>query len=312
MAQKGSAAKHMFYYLLALVTLGFAAIGLGQILFQIINASFPETTYYYESAYSSYVLRFGISSVIVAGPIYAFISYLINRDLSKGTLDKDSAVRKWLTYLILLASVFTVMGFLIGFLNSFLLGELTVKFVLKVLSAIVISALIFSYYLYDIRREKFVSKTAIRSFGVLTLVVTVATLVGGFMIIESPSKVRSLREDEERVNRLRNISYQVEEHFRVNKKLPSDLAPLEQNLLEYNLKDPVSEKPFEYRMVDSKTYELCAEFMNSNREKQEEYPADYYSYPDPAWLHDVGRQCFEKKIPDSLDQPLDIAPKPVR
>lgn len=308
MAQKGSAAKHMFYYLLALVTLGFAAIGLGQILFQMINASFPETTYYYESAYSSYVLRFGISSVIVAGPIYGLISYLINRDLSKGTLDKDSAVRKWLTYLILLASVFTVMGFLIGFLNSFLLGELTVKFILKVLSAIAISSLIFAYYLYDIRREKFASKTVIRIFGVATLIIAIATLVGGFMVIESPSKVRSLREDDERVNRLRNISYQVEAYYGENKKVPDDLSPLEKNILTYNFKDPVTEKPFEYRVLDAKKYELCAEFVNSNKDTQEEYPADYYSYPDPAWLHDVGRQCFEKKIPDYLDQPVTNIP----
>ena len=88
-------AKHTFYYLLALVTLGFVATGLGGIIFQVINAWFPEPAPYYESYFSQGTLRFGISSVIVAGPLYALITHLINKELQKGTMHADSAIRKW-------------------------------------------------------------------------------------------------------------------------------------------------------------------------------------------------------------------------
>ena len=130
----------MFFYLLVLFTLGFSAVGIGQILFQVINAVFPETTFQYDSAFSDQILRFGISSTLIAGPIYWLITHLINRELFRGHLDKDSAVRKWLTYLFLLISSFVVVGTLINLLNGFLGGELTIKFLLKSISLMIASS----------------------------------------------------------------------------------------------------------------------------------------------------------------------------
>jgi len=62
--------------------------------------------------------------------------------------EKESGIRKWLTYFILLVSAVVMIGWLIGTISSFLNGELSLKFILKSLTSILISALIFSFYLY--------------------------------------------------------------------------------------------------------------------------------------------------------------------
>lgn len=295
MAQKPSAAKHIFYYLLAFFTLAFAATGIGEILFQVINASFPETTYAYESVYDAWTMRFGLSSVIVAAPIYWFMTFVINKELVVGRMDRDTAIRKFLTYFILLVSSITVISSLMALLNNFLEGELTIKFFLKVLTVLMLAALVLLYYAYDIRRESFKPDSIIIAFRITFWVIVAVSLVAGFYIHGSPVKARALREDAERINRLQNLQYTIESYFQEEKQLPSDLSLLKDRIVPNGTLDPVSEKSFEYRILSEKSYEICAEFTFSNREIQPQ-PSYYYDYRDPAWLHDAGRSCFERKV----------------
>lgn len=308
MTEQSSAAKHMFFYLLVLFTLSFCAIGVGQILFQVINAVFVETTFQYDSAFSAELLRMGISFTLIAGPIYWLTTHIINRELFREHLNKDSAVRKWLTYLFLLISSFVVVGTLINLLNGFLGGELTVKFLLKSLVVFVIAGLIFGYYAYDIRRENFKDNAVTVSFRVALGVLVLGSLVLGFFYLPSPFLVRSLREDEERLSRLRNISYTLENYFNEKGTLPKDFAVLSDRLLSSDTLDPVSFQPFEYRVVKGlNSYELCATFSNSNKDTGDTSKVGYrgpYGV-DGLWLHESGKSCFQKtiqkvKIPEKI------------
>lgn len=304
MSQQYGAARHTFYYLLVLVTLSFTAIGVGQILFQIINSLFPETTFLYDTVFDQEILRFGMSSVIVAGPIYWFVTRAINKELAEHHLDQQSRVRKWLTYLILFASAVIVIGFLMGILNNFLNGELTVKFILKAITAIGIAGLVFGYYLHDIRRDKFGSDKAVVMYRNIFLVLTIGSLIASFFFVDSPFKARAIREDDERVNRLQNISWQVENYYRENNTLPTGLEDIEDRLTRNALIDPVSGERLEYRSLGGNSYELCADFELSNRESDQ--PNVRYKF-DGDWLHDAGRKCFEKKVNvDEKGQPLRV------
>ena len=303
------AAKHTFYYLLILVTLSFCAIGIGQIVFQIINSSFPDVAFIYQAAFNQDVLRFGLSAVIVTSPIYWFISRAINNELAAGGLDKESKIRKWLTYLLIFAASVTVIGFLMGILNSFLNGELTIKFVLKALSAIVISAIVFAYYLYDIRRVKFTKDKVIRIFGISFWVIILVSIVAGFFFIDSPTKVRALREDEERLNRLMNVSYQVEEYNRQNNKMPENLELIKDMVYQDNLVDPITGNRFEYKVLDNSKYQLCADFNFSNREP--EGTEKYSGYYQPGWLHDAGNYCFERKVEKPVKELKEVPLPPI-
>lgn len=291
--EKHGMARYVFYYVLALFTLSFTAIGLGQILFQIINSIFPETTFSYDTGYVQEVLRFGLSSVIIASPIYFFITWLINRDLMREELKPDAGIRKWLSYLILLISSFVVIGFLIGLLNDFLSGELTTKFVLKALTAIIIASAIFSYYLFDITRKIEKNCAPLRYFAVIFILVVIAAVTAGLFFIDSPSEARGKKEDAERVYNLQQISYGVENYYRENKKLPLDLSAIQKINPEYIFKDPVTGELYEYRVIGETTYNLCAKFTYSNRDQGMERNPSYYNM---NWMHEKGYFCFEKKV----------------
>src|SRR3989338_10138932 len=103
MSQNNSA-KFTFFYLLSLVALGFLAVSVGVIVFQIINKNIADVVESYNMGYSSYALRFAISAIIVSAPIYFLSVWQINKNLFTGMMEKDSPVRRWLTYFILLIS----------------------------------------------------------------------------------------------------------------------------------------------------------------------------------------------------------------
>ena len=75
------------------------------------------------------------------------------KDLAK-ILSKDpTTIRRWLTYLTLFIAACILVGDLIALLDSVLSGELTIRFVLKVLVVGGIAAGIFSYYRWSMRAD---------------------------------------------------------------------------------------------------------------------------------------------------------------
>ena len=141
----GELAKDAFSYLLTFSMLGVWSQALGQIAFVLINRSFPDAT---QTSYSAYYdLAFSLARLIVAYPVYLWVMRLLNRELARHREKYFSGVRKWLTYLTLLIVALIGIGTLIAFLTSFLRGELTIRFVLKVIVVLAIDGGIFLYYL---------------------------------------------------------------------------------------------------------------------------------------------------------------------
>ena len=96
-------------------------------------------------------MRWSVSSIIVAFPIFLYLSTLTNREVRHDPAKRASKVRRQLTYLTLFVAAAFIIGDLIAFLNDLLAGELTVRFVLKVLTVAVIASALFLYYLRDLR-----------------------------------------------------------------------------------------------------------------------------------------------------------------
>jgi K+-sensing histidine kinase KdpD len=287
---KHNSAKYTFYYLLALIALGFVGIGLGQVAFQLINHTFVETTSNYTSDFSLGVLRSAIASLVVGAPIYYFVTRQINKDLAKGEIEHNSAVRRWLTYLILLIASVVTIGFLVAFLNSYLQGELTIKFALKVLASIIIAGSFAAYYIFDLQRVDFKRGKILQFFSAVFVVVVLIAIVTAFILVGSPAKAREAREDNQRIMNLQEINNSIAEFYHRENKLPDDLKSL--TLSESTLQDPVSKVSYEFNKINATTYELCANFVHV---LQKESDAIENWYFDPAYAHGVGRQCFEVK-----------------
>jgi len=302
MFTKNNSAKFAFFYLLSLVSLGFLAVSVGIVIFQIINKNIIDVVEEWRMRYDLGALRFAMSAIIVAAPVYYFSAWQINKNLFTGHLDKEAGVRRWLTYFILFAASVVVIGYLIALINIFLNGELTLKFSLKTLTVLVISGIVFSYYLYDIKRDKAegAKNKVIAAYFYATLAIVLAVFVASFFFVESPAQARKLRQDSEVLNRLMSLAGGVDAYYRDKKALPRDLSILLQDnlyVIERNTVNPLTKKQFEYKIVDAKKYQLCADFQTSNKKTDAE---QYDYYLDPQWQHDAGYQCITKVAQDDL------------
>lgn len=297
--EQNNAAKFAFFYMLSLVALVFMALSTGMIIFQIINKNIIDvlSAYRYSGSFSSDQLKFAISALIIATPIFFVISKMIYKSLFRGELGKDSGIRKWLTYFILFISAVVMIGWLIGTINSFLDGELTTKFLLKAITAIGIAAAVFTFYLYDIRR-KVVAGTkdkVIRIYFYVSLAVVLIVFVASLFIVESPTETRNRKLDEAVLSSFERINSAINEYYQSNNRLPADMEELKSEftyLVDKDLADPETKKAFDYNIKGDNKFELCADFRTSNLDNAD---IQYEPYQD-VWPHEAGYQCLTKTI----------------
>lgn len=148
-------AREAFLYLVLFATLYWAAWHLGSLLFDLINRHWPDPaaeSYTFRRAGES--IRWSTASVIIAFPVFLFVARYLGKELARSPVKRLSAVRRWLTYLTLFFAASVLIGDMITLVYNLLGGELTTRFVLKVIVAAVIAGAIFGYYLGDLRREE--------------------------------------------------------------------------------------------------------------------------------------------------------------
>lgn len=111
------------------------------------------------AAYTRQAIRWSVASLIIAFPIFLYVSRLLSRAVRRDPSKRASKVRKWLTYMTLFIAAGVIIGDLIALVYNFLAGELTLRFLLKVLTVGTIAGTIFGYYLWDLRQEELETKT---------------------------------------------------------------------------------------------------------------------------------------------------------
>jgi hypothetical protein len=241
-------------YLLAFISLACWATGAGHLMYVLIEAWFPNPL---DQPYFTSTLRDRVSlelaTVIVAYPIFFAVSALINRQLLNRPESGDSGVRKWLTSIALVIAATVLLGDAIFFLQNFLHGDLTVRFVLDTIVLFVIVGSIFVYYLSTLRGEP-VSTSRDRGFAAVSGALVVLALVCGFGNLGSPGRQHSLSLDERRVADLEAIRSRLSAAHRLQRDLP---ATLPENL---QRRDPQTGLPYGYARIDARHYRLCSDF----------------------------------------------------
>jgi len=146
-------ARDAFLYLLAFLTLGIWTQSLGQLGFIFINIAVADPLTDRSYADPGYGLAFGIARLLVAYPVYLSVMGQLTRELKANAERYRSSVRRWLLYLTVFIVTAIAIATLTFFLTSFLRGELTLRFVLKVLVILVIDGGVLSYYALWLRRD---------------------------------------------------------------------------------------------------------------------------------------------------------------
>ena len=131
-------------------TLYYGAWNLGSLVFVFINRAFPDPsdTNYWDDQ------RWSTAAVIIAFPVFFFMAYYIAEEIKRNPLKRLSPVRRWLTYMTLFVSSATLLGDTTTLIYSLLGGDLTIRFVLKVVVVAAIAGSAFAYYLLDLRTEE--------------------------------------------------------------------------------------------------------------------------------------------------------------
>jgi hypothetical protein len=285
---RGSRAEHAreaFYYLLVFITLGTWSFALGSLFYDLIDRWLrdPVAQTSVEPFRSAVSLQ--LASMIVAFPIFLYVSSSIAREVARRPETLDSGVRKWLTYLALVIAAAVLVSDAVWFLQQFLSGELTTRFVLHAIVLLVIAGGIFWYYLGTVGTE---APSAARgryfAWGAATAIA--AGLILGFFDIGSPVHQRAIGADERRVQDLRLIAGSINALWRESSPKSSFVLPRRiEDVVPAGATrtDPITLHRYEYRPLGGTRYELCAVFETAGDDAR-----------DPGWKHTPGRVCFQR------------------
>ena len=143
-----------FMYLVMFATLIVSAYSLGNLLFELINRAFPDPAVQTFPRSTLQAIRWSLSSLIVAFPVFLYVAWLIDRSVRREPTKRASRVRRQLTYLTLFIAACVLIGDVISVVYNLLGGELTARFILKVLAVGLIAGTVFGYYLWDLRANE--------------------------------------------------------------------------------------------------------------------------------------------------------------
>jgi hypothetical protein len=307
-----STPRDVFLYLLGLITLVMSAGSFGTLVYQYIDIAFPDVLRYgaYNMPSTNYsLIRTALAVLVVSFPVFFWVSRTLHKDVVDEPAKRDLRVRRWLLSFTVLVAGLVVIGDLITLIQSFLNGDLTTAFVLKVLTVFFIAGSTLFYYLSELRDRTYPRQ----AFQAVILGVVVLSLGYGFYLAGSPQNQRLVRFDDQKINDLQMIqNYLVYNYWQQKGSLPKTLAELNDPISSFVVPvDPQTNNPYEYNLTGPKSFQLCATFNRDTVDPDLSVPAIYPYY---NWQHGAGRVCFDRTIDQSLYpvNPKGTEPAPLR
>jgi hypothetical protein len=244
-------------------------------------------------------------------------------------------MKKWVLYLIVFLASLMVVVDLVTLVRYFVSGEITVRFVLKVLAVLVTAKVVGLYYLSELGvKVPMIPKNKSKLFVWISSILVLFSIVYGFNVMGGPGSQRDLRLDQRRIEDLQNIQYQVINFWQQKEKLPATLDELKNPLSGNSIpQDPEFQKglSYEYSKISDLSkntpikFELCATFtlpipkgyVENSKGGYGVMPArdiavssmPYLGGTNDSWDHQEGRTCFEREIDPDLYPPY---PKPTK
>lgn len=291
--------KDVFFYLLSTISFFISIIALIRLYISYISVLFPDPLMFYYTSIANSV-RLSMAMLLVAFPVYILTCWFLEKEVSKNPEKRELTLRKGLIYFTLFIAAITIIIDLITFIYSFLSGEMTIHFFLKVLVILVITGVVFGYYIWELKRKE-EKKNILKILAIGTSVIILTSIFAGFFIVGTPAKQRERKFDEERISDLQNIQGEVVNFWSQKNALPINQEELEDDISWFTIpKDPKTGESYEYKVVDSLTFELCATFTTSTKDFYNSESAKYINR-DPfsskqSWEHEAEKTCFTRTI----------------
>ena len=295
--------KDFFLTLGALITLYVSIVSFLSLVFGLINHYLPDAIGYFGDILGT--IRWTVSSLIILFPLFVYLSHLINKDIVVNPAKKNLWIKKWSTYLTLFLTGATIATDLIILINTFLGGEITLRFVYKVVAVLITALFVFSYYLYELKAIPTLNDKKVKLYTIIASVLVLISIVAGFLSVGSPFDERARKFDDQRVSDLSSIQYQIVNFYQKKGTLPQVLNDLNDPISSFIVPvDPVTKLPYEYKQTNQNTFEVCAVFALPSRDVQNGRtimiaPADSFQ----SFTHGAGNTCFSRTIDSQLYPP---------
>ncbi len=320
-----------FLSLSTIVPLIVAVVAFLNLSFETLNHALPDVlTDAYTYGYANYSysgVRSALAIVIIIFPVYLLLErYWFKLSQNKELSSGDAIIRRWAIYLILFLASITIITDLVILVQYFVSGEITMRFILKVVLTAVVAGITGWYYVRILRNATSMRKI----FAAISILLVVGMVVWSFSVIGSPMNQRKLRIDQRRVDDLQSIQWQVISFWQQKEKLPAALTDIATPISGFMIpQDPEFQKGkvYEYKKTGDKSFELCATFdlampkgwvpgstggvypLSGMRDVAVSAVAPYPGVGGDSWDHDAGLKCFPRTIDPDIYPPY---PKSVR
>lgn len=145
-----------FEHILLFITLYVLAVSIGLIIHFFIDKyttnALLSNSYFIDS--TNYLLRGYLASLIVSFPLFAFFFLRLTKKTRNFPVIRQLKSRKSLIYFTLVMTFLIVLFNIISLVYGFLSGNTTQNFILKFLTTVFISGMIFIYYLGQIKEDR--------------------------------------------------------------------------------------------------------------------------------------------------------------
>lgn len=296
--------KDFFLWAGAMIAVYASFFAFISLLFDYLNFAFPDPLSYYPADPYSGGISYEMASLIVLVPLATWILLMIHRSIGRDPSRAEIWVRRWALYLTLFVAGVTVAADLIALIMYFLQGDVTVRFLLKVLIIFLVVGAGFLHFLADLRGYWAANPSKSRMVASGVGVLVLASIVAGFFIVGTPWQARLYRYDDQKVSDLTSIQYQIVNYWQSKEKLPTTLADLQDPISGFIVPvDQQTNEAYTYQTTGALSFKLCATFNAETRPYVSSTrtvpvaPAGGVGKPiSESWQHTGGETCFERTI----------------
>lgn len=254
--EKSLSTKEFFLEVGIFTTLISSIVSFVYILFMAIDKKFQDVlsvnNYGYESVNSD--LASMVSVLVVVFPLYLVFVWMKAKNFKQNPQRREIKAFEYGTYLAMFATVVFIIGSLIAIIYNFLMGELTAVFGYKVLVVSVVSAALFAYSYFSLKRD-YTKATILPTVATLiSLAVVILGVVYSVSVLGSPAEMRKKKFDELRLSNLSEIQNQVLNFWQREYVLPASLADIKGDGMNYSVistKDPKTKNDYTYRVLEN-------------------------------------------------------------
>lgn len=286
----------VFIHLLAVIALYVSVYAAITLLLEFVELGLPDSLD--QGADPRDYVRYCVALLVIFFPTYCWAWRSIERDLATNPGKRRLWTRTYPLYLTLFLAGLLALGDFVCLLYFYMSGDLTSRFVLKVLSVLVVAAGVFFFYRDTLRREPGPLPRATRIFAYAAEVFAVVLTVGGLIAAGSPNGARLAGQDLRRLRDLESIQKSVVDYWKDKGELPDSLDQLKDDIAGYSPeRDPDSFESYGYRKTATTSFELCSNFALKDSDAMKRLdPWRQDSTTSTAWNHDAGHYCFARTI----------------